>query len=119
MSSVLYADTVMCLSYHSVNVVVTGGNSGIGQTTAQTFALFGAKVILPCRTMDKANKAKEEIELYCADKGVIATVVPMVMDLNDLTTVQKFSTELAGIVDYVDILLCNAGIMALPERTET
>ncbi len=47
------------LSFQSVDLsgkvaIVTGGNAGIGYETAKTIALMGARVIIACRTEEKA-----------------------------------------------------------------
>jgi NAD(P)-dependent dehydrogenase (short-subunit alcohol dehydrogenase family) len=41
-------------------VVITGANSGIGKETARDLAKRGARVIMACRTMETANKARGE-----------------------------------------------------------
>uniref|UniRef100_A0A674DF08 WW domain-containing oxidoreductase n=1 Tax=Salmo trutta TaxID=8032 RepID=A0A674DF08_SALTR len=47
-------------------VLITGGNSGIGEfsTTAKSFALHGAHVILACINFSKASKAVSLIQLF-------------------------------------------------------
>ena len=42
-------------------VVVTGANAGIGFQAALNFCRMGAQVVLACRSMDRARKARDEI----------------------------------------------------------
>ncbi|CAK9304985.1 unnamed protein product [Gordionus sp. m RMFG-2023] len=42
-------------------VIVTGANSGIGRSAALQLAKLGARVVLACRNMDKANEARVEM----------------------------------------------------------
>ena len=41
--------------------IVTGANSGLGFDTSLYLAYKGASVILACRNLERANKAKEKI----------------------------------------------------------
>jgi len=40
-------------------VVITGANSGLGFSATKILAEHGAKVVMACRSLDKAEKAKE------------------------------------------------------------
>ena len=42
-------------------IIVTGANSGIGYYSTLCFLYKGAHVIMACRNLDKANKAKENL----------------------------------------------------------
>lgn len=88
-------------------VVVTGANSGVGLTTAQTFAAAGARVILACRNVDKGKAAAATM----AD-----TVEVRALDLASLTSVREFAKS---IDEPVDVLVNNAGVMAVPYRRTT
>jgi len=89
-------------------IVVTGCNSGIGQETARVLALRGAHVIGTARTVDKAREA-------LAPFGKETT--PVACDLAEPKDVARASKAIAGLGKKLDAIVCNAGIMALPERT--
>ncbi len=86
---------------------ITGANSGLGYETMRVLALRGAHVIGIARTMEKAEEA-------CA--SVAGQTTPAFLDLADFESV----VNCAGMIRAMDIpldgLVCNAGIMALPER---
>ena len=95
--------------------VVTGANSGLGYNTARALALKGAKVILACRNVEKGELARKEI----MEDG--AEVEPEVfhLDLASLESVQQFSEKFLESAERLDLLINNAGLMAVPyARTE-
>ncbi|MEO6886750.1 MAG: oxidoreductase [Jatrophihabitantaceae bacterium] len=83
-------------------VVVTGANSGLGSVTARALAEHGATVIMACRNLAKAQRVSGGIE---GDTEVRP------LDLSDLGSVREFASG----VDRLDVLVNNAGVMALPE----
>jgi NAD(P)-dependent dehydrogenase (short-subunit alcohol dehydrogenase family) len=85
-------------------VIVTGANSGIGLTAARELAGAGARVVLAVRDTDKGAQAAATI--------VGATEVRR-LDLADLASIHAFAD---GWTDNVDILINNAGVMAVPQR---
>lgn len=82
--------------------VITGANSGLGASTARELAAHGAMVILACRNVAKAERVAATIP------GA-TQVRPL--DLSDLASVRAF----AATVEQVDVLINNAGVMAIPE----
>ena len=95
--------------------VVTGANSGIGFETARALALRGARVVLACRSLDRARTAQARI---LAERPNAITQV-LELDLADLDSVASFADAFNRDYDRLDLLVNNAGVMALPERRET
>ena len=85
-------------------VVVTGANSGIGLAAARELSRAGAHVVLAVRDTDKGRVAAA---------GMTGNTEVRALDLADLASVRAFAAELEG---PVDVLINNAGVMALPER---
>ncbi|MGW7595404.1 SDR family NAD(P)-dependent oxidoreductase, partial [Streptomyces rubiginosohelvolus] len=88
--------------------VVTGANSGLGFVTARELARRGARVVLGCRSELRGAEAAERIRAQVP--GARVEVAPL--DLADLTSVRAFAAEHKG--DRLDLLINNAGVMALP-----
>jgi NAD(P)-dependent dehydrogenase (short-subunit alcohol dehydrogenase family) len=88
-------------SFEGRTVIVTGANSGLGLVTARELARVGAKVMLAVRNTPKGDEAAA---------GMTGDVEVRKLDLADLSSVREF----AGGVDGVDVLVNNAGIMAVP-----
>ncbi len=94
----------------SKTIVVTGANSGIGYEATKAFAMANAKVIMGCRSLERANEAKGKIlqEFKDADIDII------ILDLMDFSSIKKFTDEINEKYNKVDVLLNNAGIMIVP-----
>ena len=92
-------------------IVVTGGNSGIGYEAALRLAGKGAEVILACRDPRKADRAGEEIARVYPQ----ARVQSMALDLASLASVRAFAESFAAARSRLDVLINNAGVMALPQ----
>ncbi|WP_405558604.1 oxidoreductase [Streptomyces canus] len=91
--------------------VVTGANSGIGYVTARELARRGARVLLACRSEARGAGAGER--LVAEVPG--AEVQFARLDLGDLSSVREFAA--AYPYDRLDLLINNAGVMALPYGT--
>ena len=90
-------------------VVVTGANSGLGYETMRVLALRGAHVIGTGRTVEKAETA-------CA--SIAGQATPVVLELTDLASVAACAAQIRAMQMPIDMLICNAGIMALPELVQ-
>ena len=88
-------------SFTGRSVIVTGDNSGLGLVTARELARTGARVILACRNTGKGNDAAATMR---------GDVQVRRLDLQDLTSVREFADGIGA----VDVLVNNAGIMAVP-----
>lgn len=96
------------------SAVVTGANSGIGYVTARELARQGARVLLACRNETRGIAALDRLrsEVPAAE----AEFRPL--DLADLSSVRDFAAALDDFDgDRLDLLINNAGVMALPYRT--
>ncbi|XP_071795688.1 retinol dehydrogenase 12-like [Asterias amurensis] len=96
-------------------IIITGANTGIGKETARDFAKRGARVILACRDLAKAEAAVTEI---CKETGSNNLVVRK-LDLASLASIRAFAEKIKAEETRLDILVNNAGIMMCPEwKTE-
>ncbi|MDX6313986.1 MAG: hypothetical protein QOF44_3450 [Streptomyces sp.] len=91
--------------------VVTGSNSGIGYVTARELARHGARVLLACRSEQRGQDAVRRLqhEVPSARAGYRH------LDLGDLSTVRGFAKNYDD--ERLDLLINNAGVMALPHGT--
>jgi NAD(P)-dependent dehydrogenase (short-subunit alcohol dehydrogenase family) len=88
-------------SFAGRTVIITGANSGLGAITARELARNGANIIMAVRNTNKGEAAAREIT---GDVEVRA------LDLQDLSSVRQFADG----VDKADLLINNAGVMAVP-----
>ncbi|XP_031603285.1 retinol dehydrogenase 13-like isoform X2 [Oreochromis aureus] len=96
-------------------VLITGANTGIGKETAVDMARRGARVILACRDMEKANKAAEEVKKRSGNDSVIVRK----LDLASLQSIRQLAKDVLASEERLDVLINNAGIMSCPKwKTE-
>ena len=91
--------------------VVTGANSGLGYATARELARKGARVVLACRSERRGREAGDRI----AAEVPGAEVEFGRLDLGDLGSVREFARAFP--YDRLELLVNNAGVMALPYGT--
>jgi NAD(P)-dependent dehydrogenase (short-subunit alcohol dehydrogenase family) len=91
-------------------IVVTGANSGIGLAATRILASRGARVVLACRDTAKGEKARAQIAAVHPD----AQISVQRLDLADLGSVREFAAAVSKEHQRLDVLVNNAGVMALP-----
>ncbi len=94
-------------------VLITGANSGLGLRSAEVLAAKGARVLMACRNPERGRAAVERVRAASSTTPELVT-----LNLADLASVHKAAEwvrELSG--DALDVLMNNAGIMAVPHRT--
>jgi NAD(P)-dependent dehydrogenase (short-subunit alcohol dehydrogenase family) len=95
--------------------VITGATGGLGYETALALAGAGAEVVLTGRSEAKGSEALRHIR----DRFPNANVVYEMLDLANLASVADFAGRFAATHDTLDLLVNNAGVMALPTRQVT
>jgi len=98
-------------------VLITGANSGVGYEAALELARRGAEVILPARTIGKAENAMARIRQQVPG----AKLTPGILDLASFASVRAFAAFVAEKFpgQSLDLLINNAGVMGVPQRELT
>lgn len=94
-------------------VVVTGANGGLGLASAKALAGKGAHVVMAARNQAKAAAAQDEI--LAAHPAASLEIVEL--DLGSLASVETAAQQITQAHERIDILMCNAGVMAVPQTT--
>ncbi|NMM47596.1 oxidoreductase [Marinigracilibium pacificum] len=93
--------------------IVTGANVGLGFETCSFLLEKNLTVIMACRDLDKATMARSELQNN--HKSALIDIIHL--DLSDLNSVKKFSSEFNSKYDRLDLLINNAGVMFPPYQT--
>ncbi|KUH97261.1 oxidoreductase [Mycobacterium sp. IS-3022] len=91
-------------------MVITGANNGLGLQAATALAAAGARIILACRNQMTGLEALDRVRL--AGPGAEHHLVPL--DLADLGSVRESAAEVVEVAPSIDVLINNAGLMAIP-----
>ncbi|HVW44565.1 MAG TPA: oxidoreductase [Amycolatopsis sp.] len=85
--------------------VVTGANAGLGLQTARMLAAHGARVVMACRTVSKAESARGSLPAHVVR-----------LDLADQASIAKFAHEMFECYDRLDLVINNAGVAMVNDR---
>ena len=115
-------------------MIITGCNTGIGYETALALALRGARLIMACRDLARAEPAAQRIRDAVAAAAIAQNpsghesngskdagasqqqVSVMQLDLCSFASVRAFAAAVARRERKVDVLLCNAGAMMMQQK---
>ena len=96
-------------------VLITGANSGIGFQAARELAQHGAHVLMGVRDQGKGEAALQKILAEVPQAK--AELVPL--DIASLASIRGFAGQFVASGAKLDVLVNNAGVMALPQREQT
>jgi NAD(P)-dependent dehydrogenase (short-subunit alcohol dehydrogenase family) len=92
-------------------ILITGCSSGLGIETARALKATGAHIFCTARSLSKGQKALADI----LEPGQVELLH---LDLESLASVRTFAAEfLKASNNKLNILINNAGVMAIPEST--
>jgi len=100
------AEVVSGLNLAGKTAIITGGHSGLGLESTKILAAAGVNIIVAARNTLTAQEKLSNI----------ANVMVKQLDLSDLQSVKDFSMEIKHAKIKIDMLICNAGIMACSEN---
>lgn len=86
--------------------IVTGANSGLGFDLSLYLAYKGASVILACRNLDRATKAKNKILQSVPNANLFIEQY----DQADFSSIFDFSNRIIENYPQIDGIVCNAGV---------
>ncbi|KAL2146501.1 hypothetical protein VTI28DRAFT_3682 [Corynascus sepedonium] len=99
-------------SYAGRTVIVTGANGGLGLEAARHFARLGAaRLILACRSTERGETAKADIEASLTTISTAIEVWPL--DLSSFDSVQNFCRRAESELERLDVLLENAALLSI------
>ena len=90
--------------------VVTGTNSGLGFVSARELARAGATVVMSSRDPERGAAAEQRLR----DAVPGADVRLEAVDLASLASIRSFAERISATYDGIDLLVNNAGVMAIP-----
>jgi NAD(P)-dependent dehydrogenase (short-subunit alcohol dehydrogenase family) len=95
--------------------VITGANSGTGKEATRRITAAGGHVVMAVRSEAKGAAAADDIRRDVPD----ASLEVRRLDLADLSSVRAFADGLHAEGRPIDVLINNAGVMAVPQRMTT
>ena len=91
-------------------IVVTGANSGLGYHTSRALAQRGGRVIMACRNLERGEEARQRL----MQESPLHVPEVWQLDLASLDSVKRFAKKYRDEEGQLDLLINNAGLMAIP-----
>uniref|UniRef100_A0A3Q3QDV1 Uncharacterized protein n=1 Tax=Monopterus albus TaxID=43700 RepID=A0A3Q3QDV1_MONAL len=91
-------------------VIITGANTGVGKETARDLARRGARIVMACRDLERAEEARTDILEDTGNENVVIRK----LDLSDMKSIRAFAELIKKEEKQVNVLINNAGIMMCP-----
>ncbi|XP_065643443.1 probable oxidoreductase [Hydra vulgaris] len=104
-------EVVEGINLKGYEVIVTGGNSGIGVETIRALAKAGARCVLCTRDLDKGHQVAKEIISSTGNDQIEVEQ----LELDSLESVDSFVQRFLAKNRPLNILINNAGVMACPK----
>jgi len=104
------SDVLDGVDLRGTQALVTGGTTGIGKETARALLGAGASVVITARSDEKGAAAVAELRAEVPGSAVTYEV----LELGSLASVRAFTDRFAGSHERLDLLIANAGVMAMP-----
>jgi NAD(P)-dependent dehydrogenase (short-subunit alcohol dehydrogenase family) len=95
------------------SVLVTGASAGLGEETTRALAAHGASVTMAVRDVARGLAAVDRVKESVPDAQLNVREV----DLGSLASIRTFASAFLEANDRLDVLVCNAGVMACPQDT--
>ncbi|MFA9396822.1 MAG: SDR family NAD(P)-dependent oxidoreductase [Clostridiaceae bacterium] len=93
--------------------VITGANSGIGKQAAIQIAKKGYRVIIGCRNIERGNGALKDIKKISASDDVEFIQV----DMSLKSSIRKFCKTINDQYNYIDVLIHNAALFDISQKS--
>lgn len=91
-------------------MVVSGANSGLGYYTSKALAQKGGRVIMACRNLERGEEAQKRL----MKESPLHAPEVWQLDLASLDSVKRFADKFMAEEKQLDLLINNAGLMAIP-----
>uniref|UniRef100_A0A1B6HUV6 Uncharacterized protein n=1 Tax=Homalodisca liturata TaxID=320908 RepID=A0A1B6HUV6_9HEMI len=95
-------------------VVITGCNTGIGKYTVLDLYARGARVVMACRNVEKAEEARDWVIEQRSGQQGLGQLSVCHLDLSSLSSVRKCADKILLEESHIHILINNAGVMMCP-----
>ncbi|NLT14329.1 MAG: SDR family oxidoreductase [Clostridiales bacterium] len=97
-------DMTNAFSVKGLNVIVTGGNRGIGLGISTAFAQSGANVAILCRNKESGDRAVESLKEHGGKHFCVQC------DTSSLESVKRAVAEVMMVFSGINVLVNNAGV---------